>query len=342
VDTRILIVLPVLLVTSSAWAEDQPGPIQQADVAALFDEGGVLTPRGDLVLEPGFTYSHSTATQVAIEGYTVIPAILVGLINVSEVQRDTFTAALAARYGITSRFELELKVPYVYKIEQVREREIFDGTPTDIVRSSDGDGLGDVELAFRYQFNSGRDGWPYVVGGLRVKSRTGEDAFEVEREQLTVEDQSGNPVVVGEVFKEQPVGSGFWGVQPSLGFIYGSDPAVLFGNISYLWNIERDVGGEFGRIDPGDAIGFSFGMGFAINTRTSFNLGYDHSVILETKRENDPGIDASFKRFHVGTLLLGLSHRLGDRSGANLSLGIGATEHAPDMQLSVRLPVTVF
>jgi hypothetical protein len=343
VDTRILrVLLPCLLSASTALAEEAAGPpVEQSDVAALFDERGVLTPRGALVLEPGLTYSHSTTTQVAIEGYTVIPSVLVGLINVSEVQRDTLTAALATRYGLTSRFEVELKVPYVYKDEQVREREANTGQPNDIVRSSDGMGLGDVELALRYQLNDGRDGWPYLVAGLRVKSRTGEDPFEVERETLFVEGEGGNQVPIGEVFKEQPTGSGFWGVQPSLGFIYTSDPAVLFANISYLWNVERDVGGEFGRIDPGDAIGFSFGMGFAINARTSFNLGYDHSTVLETKRENDAGLEASFDRFQIGTLLLGFSHRLGKRSSANLSLGIGVTEYAPDLQLSLRVPMTL-
>ena len=152
---------------------------------------------------------------------------------------------------------------------------MFEGTPTDLVRDSDGSGLGDVEAAIRYQIN-GRGPGPYWVANLRVKSRTGEDPFEVDRERLSVPDQDGNQVLIGEVFTEQPTGSGFRAVQPSLSWVYPTDPAVLFGSVSYLWNLERDVGGDFGKIDPGDVIGVNFGLGFAINERTSFSLGYDH------------------------------------------------------------------
>lgn len=341
-DIRTLkVLLPCLLLgPATASAQEGSPPARQADVAVLFDERGVLTPNGALVIEPGLTYGHSTSTEVAIEGYTIIPSVLVGLINVSEVQRDTFTANLSARYGLTSRIELELKLPYVYKIEEVREREIFEGSPTDLFRSSDGDGLGDIELALRYQLNRGLDGWPYMVAGLRVKSRTGEDPFEVERQPLVLEDEQGNPIQVGEVFKEQPTGSGFWGVQPSLSFIYASDPAVFFGSLNYLWNLRRDIGGDFGEIDPGDAVGFSVGMGFAINERSSFSLGYDHSVILETERKGDAGVDASYDRFHVGSLLLGFGLRTGPTSNLNLSLGIGVTEYAPSVQIAIRLPTT--
>ena len=85
-------------------------------------------------------------------------------------------------------------------------------------------------------------------------------------------------------------GSGFWGVQGSLSMLYPTDPAVLFANVSYLYNQGRDIDQTYGavtvgQVDPGDSIGFGFGFGFALNPRFSFSLGYSHSYVLETETE---------------------------------------------------------
>ena len=122
--------------------------------------------------------------------------------------------------------------------------------------------------------------------------------------------------------------------------IYPTDPAVLFGNIGYTWNIERDVGRGIGDVDPGDFLGFNFGMGFAINERTSFSLGYDHDIVFETDREGDSGLNnAEFDRIHVGNFLLGFAFQATKRVNFNISLGIGVTEDAPDVRLTLRTPI---
>ena len=344
--------LVALLTGGPVWAQDQPPdqpsvpdrPVGEApeeqpppEIVIGFDQRGVLTAKGKLVVEPSLSYTHSSSTQVAIEGFTILPSIAVGLINVSEVQRDTYTATLAFRYGLSHRLEAELRLPYVHKEEQVREREIFKQTPVNIIRNSSGTDLGDIEAALRYQLNRGLDGWPFFIGNLRVKSDTGTDPFEVDRRVLTVEDDQGDPVRIGEVFEEQPTGTGFWAVEPSLTMIAPSDPAVFYANLSYLWYIERDVGGDYGRIDPGDAVGLGFGMGVGINDRVSFSLGYDHTVVFETTRENDAGIEPQFDYLQVGSFQFGFSSPV-----ANVSLALGATEAAPDVQLEVRRPFRFF
>jgi hypothetical protein len=42
----------------------------------------------------------------------------------------------------------------------------------------------------------------------------------------------------------------------------------------------------------------------------------------------------------VGTALFGLSYRLGLRTNMNLTLGIGATDAAPDISLALRFPIS--
>jgi uncharacterized coiled-coil protein SlyX len=60
-------------------------------VAPLFDQPGILTPQGKYVLEPSVQYSYSSSNRVALVGYTIIPALLIGLVDVREVKRSTFT-----------------------------------------------------------------------------------------------------------------------------------------------------------------------------------------------------------------------------------------------------------
>ena len=146
-------------------AEAPPMP----QVAQIFDEPGILTPRGKFVFEPSLQYGYSSNNRVALVGYTVIPAMLIGLVDVREVKRNTLIAALTGRWGVTNRLELEAKMPYVYRSDSTVSREIFTGSANDNVFDTSGNGIGDVELAARYQLIDGKDNWPYMVGGAALQ-----------------------------------------------------------------------------------------------------------------------------------------------------------------------------
>ena len=300
----------------------------------------LLTPPGQLVLEPSLSVAHASSTDVAIEGLTIVPALVIGLINVSQVQRDVTTAAASFRYGLNERADLTLKLPWLHVEESIRERRAFDASPVDILSDSAGTGPGDAEAGVNIQLTDGMGVGLESMVNLRVRAPTGKDPFEIRQRTLT--DSDGTPI--GTVLEEQPTGNGFWGLQPGLSFLYASDPAVLFGNLSWQFNLPDDKGREYGgRIDPGDVLGFGFGMGVALNDRTSFSIGYDHSIVYRTKIDRDDDqLDARFRHLQAGSLLLGFSHAVTPERGVNVSLGIGATENAPDVQLTVRTPVTLF
>lgn len=78
-------------------------------------------------------------------------------------------------------------------------------------------------------------------------------------------------------------------------------------------------------------------MGLAINERTSFSIGYQHSFVMETSQEID-GTTVDSDSFDVGALNLGFSYALSDRTSVNLSTQIGVTEDAPDVVLTLRVP----
>lgn len=300
----------------------QPKEQKPPEIAPIFEQPGVLTPRGKLVVEPSLQYSHSSSNRISLIGYTIIPAIHIGLIDVRRINRDTFIGSLAARYGLTNRLELEAKVPYVYRMESTSTKE-FTTDSNESGRNTDGSGIGDVDFGLRYQLNAPTSG-PFYIASLKVKSDTGKGPFAL-------------PVDQNGLLAEQPTGSGFWALQGGLSAIYPTDPAVFFGGVSYLWNIERHIGGVYNYdYDPGDAIGFNFGMGIAMNEKTSFSIGYDHSII--SKNKINGRTDNYTMTTHVGTLLFGYSLRLCEKTMANLSLGVGVTEAAPEMQMTLRIP----
>ena len=133
-------------------------------VAPIFEQPGVLTQPGQYVLEPSLQYSYSSSNRVALVGYTIIPALLIGLIDVREVKRNTVTGALSARFGLTRRLEVELKAPYVYRSDATVSREIFKGSATESVFSASGRHLGDLEVGARYQLNDGGVDKPFYSG----------------------------------------------------------------------------------------------------------------------------------------------------------------------------------
>lgn len=314
------------------------------EIAPIFDQPGVLTPMGKLVVEPAFQYGYSSNNRVALVGYSVIPAILIGLIDVREVKTSTYVASVALRYGITKRLEIEAKVPYVRSSGSTISREVFTGTAVDNVFDASGSGLGDVEATLRYQLNYGNERMPYFVGWLRYKSNTGKSPFEVVTDcvQRCVGNTTGTGLPLG-----LPTGTGFHAIQPGITWLLPSDPAVFFGSFSYLHNFSRDnvsrtvLNGEtesLGKIAPGDIFGFNFGMGLSLNERASFSIGYDQAIIWPTK-QNGQRVPGSV-RITQGTLLVGYSYRFNDRYTLNLSVGAGLTRDTPDLQVNVRLPIT--
>ena len=327
--------------TATRNERDQRPP----EVAPLFEAPGVLTPRGKYIFEPSLQFGYSSSNRVALVGYTVIPALLIGLVDVREVKRNTFTGAFTARTGLSNRMEVEVKVPYVYRSDATVSRELFTGTAVERVFETSGKAIGDVELAGRYQLNNGGPDKPYYIGGLRYKSTTGRSPFAVVTDCQTR--CIGDNVTGTGLPLSLPTGSGFHSLQGSLTWLFPSDPAVFFGNISYLHNFKRSnvsrlvregIREPLGELAPGGIIGFNFGMGLALNEKASLSLGYDHSTVGRMK-QNGNTVPGSV-RTQLGTLLLGYSYRFNEKRSLSIAVGAGVTRDTPDVSLTIRVPFT--
>ncbi|HET8749318.1 MAG TPA: transporter [Sphingomicrobium sp.] len=309
-------------------APPEQDTIQEAQVQAIPQESGVLTPAGKLIFDPSIEYTHASENRLVFRGIELIPGIQLGLIEASDVDSDTLVGTASLRYGMTNRLELEARVPYLYRNDRI---QVVQQRDEGIVRTIHlrGDGFGDAELALRYQLNKVKPLNPIWIASLRVKSDTGRGPFEIPFDEFGVATGLAT-------------GSGFWGVQPGINFLLPSDPVVIYGGASYLYHIARDIDRtvgdvRIGRVDPGDAITVNVGFGFALNPRFSYSLGYQHNYIFPTTSELGDTIQRSSK-LQVGVLNLGMSYRVTEKKTLNLGFQFGVTHDAPDVTITLRSP----
>lgn len=310
---------------------------QREALAAVPPQLGVLTPKGQLIIDPSIEYDRTSNDRLVFRGVEIVPGINLGLVEANRAARDTAVGTLAARFGLTSRLEVEARIPYVYRNDHVTT---VAAQSNNFQQNSSiyGHGIGDVEFAARYQLNYGANGWPIFVATTRVKPPTGKGPYDVAYD-------------VNAVAQDLPTGSGFWGLEGGVTMLYPTDPAIIFGSLTYLHNFKRDVDKTFGaasgalhvgEVDPGDSIGAALGFGLSLNPRFSVSFGYSHNYIFKTTAlEGTPGasqIKSSSQPLQAGSLLMGWSFRLTDRLTLNNSFQFGVTSDAPDLQIVFRIP----
>lgn len=302
------------------------------NVQAIPEIGGVLTPKNTLAIEPSFEYANSQVNRFTFQGIEIISAILLGVINIEDVDRDVLSTGVTGRWGFTNRLEGELKLNYIDRKDDytvtVPEAETG-ANPAVLHNSLKGDGLGDVEVGLHYQFNQGLDGWPFFVGNMRYKFNNGKGPFEVDRDDNGLE-------------TELATGSGFNALESSITALYPSDPAMFFGNIGYVASFDENVNRTFGEqtieeFRPGDAVRLNMGMAYAINQRTSFTLGYKQDFVDEAEVDIN-GVTLDSPDLVIGSLFLSYGLRISPRSNFNFTLEAGLTADAPDMRITVNAP----
>jgi hypothetical protein len=323
--------------TAQQGAQDQqpigvapPAQERPPEVNVLADRGGVLTPRGTFVYEPTIDFVHTTSNTAVIQGFTIIPALTVGSINLSKINQNIYQLVNTFRYGITDKLEVEARVPFVYALQSSVQRPLNVNSTTEQEFDTRGHDIGDVEAAAHYQINNGSGGWPYFIGNLRFKSVTGTDPY-----SIPLDPTSQLPSKVA-------TGSGFYAVEPSITAIYPSDPAVFFANLGFIYgfhatkNLAAIGGVGTGSVDPGSAIHLSFGLGFGINEASSFSIGYDYQAFSSQAIAGQTQLGTAVQ---IGSVLLGYSYRLNGRVSLNLTTAIGTTQDAPNTHVVLRVPI---
>ena len=291
--------------------------------ALLLEAGAILLPQGILQVEPSIEYSHWSTNDIAIAGFTVFEAIVIGTIRVDELNRDIVTGALTLRYGILDRLQADVRVPVLWRQDQ----EVLGvGTTNETERTIDNFNIGDLEASLSYQALNERGWIPAVIARVRARFPTGENPFEI-----PTEDVNGNLRLT-----EPPTGSGFYGVGPGVTAVWTSDPVVFYVGGTYLFNLERNFTG-FGDINPGNSFEWLAGINIALSERVALNVTFIDQINWSTDQN---GVEVAGTSFNDGRVVLGASISLSPNTTLLVGAGIGLTDDSPDFTFTVSLPIT--
>ena len=337
---------PAAIAGSVQPVGEAPTDQRQVQVAVLSEQGGIITRAGRLTLEGDFEYARADRNRVLFRGVAIPEAVLIGAFDINESRQDVLTAAAVARLGVTNRFEINARVPYVRRSDNSALAPVVNnGSTADIGtdRAVKNGNLGDVDFGARYQVFDGKGGLPYLILGAQAVAPTGTDPFKVPRDGL------GNPL-------RAATGAGFWGITPTATAILPTDPAVLFGTLGYTFNLARNVNQQIGsaiieRVKPGGQPSASIGMAISLNPQASISLGYAHTVALGTRtrlRVIDPqtqGVgnpqSVRTRDLQLGRLLFGISYRTSPTTTINWNVELGATDDATDVRTTLRIPLSI-
>lgn len=265
----------------------------------------VLFKRGDLQVEFIASYAQDTSE-----------------ISPYKVRARTAGAGVLFRYGLIDDLELDISVPFTFQELELDTRSSLISVGGVGFARQDGSGLGDVSGSLRWGALHEDGLVPETTLSLNVKSDTGHEG----RGLTSV---LGPSVGSNLLIVDPSLGTGFWNIGGSVSLVKTVDPVVLFGSLGYNAVLED------GRIDPGDQIPYSLGMGFSLNDRVSFSTALNGAAILRDKIDGRE-ITGSGRDIH--SLNLAVTVQVAKGLFVEPFVNFGLTEEATDFFAGINVP----
>ncbi|MEN5425708.1 hypothetical protein ABE522_04935 [Stenotrophomonas pennii] len=296
-------------------------------------------------LENSLTYARYDRKQLTLNGFLALDAIFLGNIGIENVESDSLTYNLAARWGVSPNLTVNMDVPWVAR-RTVYQKGGAGGSAAAVAEEeTSGNGIGDIGLSANYRL-FGERGWkPETVLTAGVTAPTGREPYGVD---WTVLERDDDDYIRFAVPKEQPTGNGVWQANVGLSIVKTADPAILFANAGYIHSFEAsfdDLDGNPDTVNPGDVkLGYSYyfgaGVAFAFNERTSLSISFSDklSARASTRYRNGQWMKVIGSDANAATFNLGVTYALNQKTTLVSLLGIGLTPDAPDFTLAFKVP----
>jgi Putative MetA-pathway of phenol degradation len=287
--------------------------------SALIQRGGLLLPSGTLELENSVSFYDASSDAINIQGFSILPVLIIGDIVSSRVRREVALASMTARIGLPRNFQLDVRTPYGYEVVRTVTADNQESSKRAI-------GVGDVLVSLSHQIAREQGSIPDLLATVGFKTRTGKDPFGL-----------GN--------NEIALGTGFYSAQGRITAVKSSDPMVFFGSLSYAYNVPagklipdpKDGTKQIlAHFEPGDTTGFQLGSILAVNPEASLTMAWDQTF---THGTNVDGVRIPGSYLVGGTLRLGASYIYSPGKIIDLALGIGLTRDVPNLQFTVGMPL---
>ena len=280
---------------------DEEKKKKEQEVLASAGRRYVLAKEGTLEVEYNGRYSYTSSDRIS-ESF-----------DVRQRNSHTFRHTFIAEYAVRNNLTANCSIPFVYKYDKT-------GSDSSLEESD----IGNLSLGLQWQPLKLQTGWPAAILFLNYSFDTGSSPYEVNPDE------------------ELSTGDGFDSITLGISLSKAIDPLVAFGSISYSYNDDATDLNSFAlkKVEPGDDISFSLGFGYALSYNVSMNMQYQHTYRLRTRLHWANGTTSNLSTSTSSMFNIGTSWRLSPKRIFHFTLGIGLTNDAPDLALTLRLPFT--
>jgi len=268
-----------------------------------------LIKRGNIELQDTLSYSYYADDK--IETLTADDGTFSGL-QIDHSKEHTLVNTISAAYGIQNNLNGSINLPFVYKYEKSDGKEETD--------------IGDISFGLQYQPFRGGGEWPNMIFSGSFKTQTGRSKYEI------------NPET------ELSTGSGTYSCTLGVNGSKVIDPVVAFGGFSYTCKFKENLnqrqssGAILTKVDPGETLSYSLGLGYSLTYNLSFTASfqqsYSHNISYWIDGEKTSGFTEN-----SAMLVFGTGIRLNRKTSLYINIGSGLTEDSADFMISFRLPL---
>jgi len=329
--------------TGSSYGQALTADAEPAQsVSNLYDEASGFFGGGKFSFETGVTYTHYDTRALVLNGFLALDSIFLGSINLDRIKADNWTLDMTARYNVAQRWQFDINVPVVYRQSTYSSGGAGGAGPStsDETVTRDPE-IGDINVGVAYKFLDESETWPDAVATLRIKAPTGKDPYGIKLREVPGNDNLSVP-------ESLPTGNGVWSITPGISLVKTFDPAVLFGSLSYTYNMEdsfSDISPQANSKVPGDVkLGDSWqiggGIAFALNEKMSMSFSVSDQFARKSKIKPDGGDWQSISNsdYNAANFNIGMTIAATDNLTIVPNLAIGLTDDAPDFSFSLKFP----
>lgn len=321
---------------NSSEVKRKKAPDRSQSVENVLLEEHVLFDR-TFSMELDYNYAHFDRSELILRGFLALDAIFLGELSVDEIEGDIITTTLTSRWTATPRLQLDLQVPYLYRVTRYRSRgQDLSSLPTSETDTEVSD-IGDASVGFSYRLLPETLNRPDIVWNSRVTAPTGEEPYGIDIIEVDASNSNLN------VPRTLPTGTGLWSAATGVSLMKTSDPAILFASLNYTHYFSKDfadIGSTQGLLMPGkiqlgDTYQLSLGVAFAMNDRLSYSFSYAQQFFEKAKINNVKQVTTDAM---TGTFNLGVTYGLTENLAMVTSLGLGLTSDTSDFTFGVKFP----
>ncbi len=262
-----------------------------------------------LLFDVDYSYYRDSRIDIAIaDGSSQITRF-----RIEEDAQHTFSNVLELSYGVWDNLTFTTSLPLIAKFDSQNDTKTT--------------GLGDISFGMRWQPIPLKRGLPTTTIFASLSTATGDSPYDI------------------NTSKDLSTGKGYYSLSAGASVSKLADPIVMFASGSYTTNttasgLNQNRGGRIlSEVDPGDSIGFSMGLAYALNYDVSITASYQQSYAFSSKYSFTNKDEVKTADQTSASLNFSLGLRTNPKRIINISLGYGLTEDTPDVTLGFSMPI---